>query len=56
MKHKHLRISPLLKKAERALRIAVAKTLEDHKRKGLPIFIWQENKVVRIPPHRIYPR
>jgi hypothetical protein len=56
MKHKHLKLSPLFKKAEQALRIAVAKTLADHKLKGLPIFIWQENKVVRIPARRIHAR
>jgi hypothetical protein len=25
----------------------------EHKEKNLPIFIWQDNKVVRIPAHRI---
>jgi len=39
--------------AEKALKVAVSKVLKDHRLKGLPIFVWQENKVVRIPANRI---
>jgi hypothetical protein len=47
---KRLSISKL---AEKALRSAVSKVLAEHRKNGLPIFVWQQNKVVRIPAHRI---
>lgn len=56
MKKKRLKLSQLLKKADQAIREAVRETLLDHKRKGLPIYVLQNNKVVRIPAHRIHPR
>jgi len=40
-------------KAERALRIAVANTIEDHRRTGDPIVVWQNGKIVKIPASRI---
>lgn len=40
-------------KAEKALRIAVAKTIEDHRRSGHPIVVWKNGRVVRIPASRI---
>ena len=52
----HKRFPSIVEKAEKALKIAVAKALEDHRHKGFPIFVWQENKVVRIPAHRIRSR
>lgn len=55
MRKKGKKLSPLLEKADRALQIAVAKVLKEHKRQGLPIYVWQDNKVVRIPPQRIRP-
>ncbi len=42
-----------VREAFKALQIAVAKALADHKRTGDPIFIWEKGKVVRIPPNRI---
>jgi hypothetical protein len=56
MTKKKLKLPPLFKKAEQALRKAAEKTWLEHKRLGLPIFVWQKNKVVRIPPHRIHSR
>ncbi|MDE2141798.1 MAG: hypothetical protein KGL74_14855 [Elusimicrobia bacterium] len=35
--------------AGRALRIAVAKTIEEHRRSGDPIVIWKSGRVVKIP-------
>jgi hypothetical protein len=54
MKKRAYRIPEIAKRAEKALRIAVAKVMQEHRSKGLPIFIWQENRVVRIPSRRIH--
>ncbi|MBS3921052.1 MAG: hypothetical protein KG012_19430 [Deltaproteobacteria bacterium] len=40
-------------KAEEALRKAVAETIAEHRRNGVPIAIWRNGKVVRIPAEQI---
>ena len=35
------------------MKAAVRQVMVEHKEKGLPIYIWQHNKVVRIPANRI---
>jgi len=47
--------SDVMQKAEKALRVAVAKTIEDHRLSGDPIVVWKNGKVVRIPASRIPP-
>ena len=42
-----------VKLANRAIKIAVRKALLEHKEKGVPIAVWQHNKVVFIPSRRI---
>ena len=42
--------------AEKALQAAVAKTLKDHKREGLPIVVWRGGKLVTIPARQIRTR
>ncbi len=50
MKRSH----PLLAyRAEEAFRRAVAEALAEHKRNGIPIAVWRDGKVVRIPPDQI---
>ena len=45
---------PLLAyRAEEALRKAVAEAIAEHRRNGVPIAIWRNGKVVRIPADRI---
>ena len=45
---------PLLAyKAEEALRKAVAEAIAEHRRNGVPIAIWRNGKVVRIPAEHI---
>ncbi len=45
---------PLLAyKAEKALKRAVAKAIAEHRRDGIPIAIWRNGKVVRIPAEQI---
>lgn len=35
--------------AEKALRLAVAKTIKEHRQKKLPIVVWRDGKVVKVP-------
>ena len=39
--------------AEEALQKAVAEALAEHRRNGVPIAIWRNGKVVRIPADQI---
>jgi len=36
-----------------ALKAAVEKVIVEHARRGLPIYIWRDDKVVAVPPRRI---
>lgn len=40
-------------KAEKALRSAVKKAITEHKRAGVPMVIWRNGKVVKIPPEKL---
>lgn len=54
IKRKRARRTPtVVQNAGRALRIAVAKTIEEHRRSGDPIVIWKNGRVVKIPASRI---
>ena len=45
---------PLLAyRAEEALRKAVAEAIAEHRRNGVPIAIWRNGRVVRIPADQI---
>ncbi|MEJ2067638.1 MAG: hypothetical protein P8Y09_06770 [Deltaproteobacteria bacterium] len=50
---KQLPSVPLAYLAEEALKKAVAEALDEHRRNGVPIAIWRNGKVVRIPADRI---
>jgi len=50
---KPFKIPTLVKDAERALQQAVKKVWEEHRLRGLPLYVWQNNRVVRIPARRI---
>ena len=50
---KNLRNMPLAVRAEKAFKEAVADAITEHKRAGVPITIWQNGKVVQIPPDQI---
>ncbi len=43
----------MVRKVEKALRIAVANTIEDHRRTGDPIVVWKNGRVVKIPASKI---
>ena len=40
-------------KAEKAMKKAVAKTIQDHARTGDPIVIWRNGKVVWVPAKQL---
>ena len=51
---KEKRTSSLLAyRAEEALRKAVSEAIAEHRRNGVPIAIWRDGKVVRIPADQI---
>jgi hypothetical protein len=51
---KEKRTTPLWAyRAEEALRKAVAEAIAEHRRNGVPIAIWRDGKVVRIPADQI---
>ena len=43
----------LASKAEEALQKAVAEAIAEHRRNGVPIAVWRNGKVVRIPADQI---
>ena len=43
-------------KAEKALKKAVAKTIQDHARSGDPVVIWRHGRVVWIPAKQLLQR
>lgn len=47
------RVPAVVLKAEKALQIAVAKTIEEHRVSGDPIVVWENGRVVTIPASRI---
>lgn len=42
----------LTQKAEKALKEAVRKVVEDHKRTGDPLLVWRNGKVAKVSPSR----
>jgi hypothetical protein len=41
---------PLTRKALKALQSAVAQVVEEHRREGRPLAVWQDGKAVLVPP------
>ena len=41
---------PIEKRAEIAIKVAVAKAIDEHTRLGLPVFVWRNGRVVRLSP------
>ena len=44
---------PLQQRAEMALKAAVEKVIVEHARRGLPIYVWREGRVVEILPDEL---
>ncbi len=43
----------LIKKAEKALKKAVAKVVKEHRQKNLPLVVWKNGRVVKIPASQL---
>jgi hypothetical protein len=43
----------IIKKAEKALKAAAQQAAKDHRRSGLPLVVWKNGRVVRIPANKI---
>ena len=43
----------MLDDAEKAMRNAIAKVVEAHRRTGEPLVIWRDGKVVLLPPDQL---
>jgi hypothetical protein len=41
---------PIEKRAEIAIKVAVAKAIDEHTRLGLPVYVWRNSRVVRLSP------
>jgi len=46
-------VSALSSKAEKALRQAVRRVIQDHRQTGQPLVIWRAGKVVKVPADRL---
>ena len=44
---------PIEKRAEIAMKVAVARAIDEHTRLGLPVYVWRSNKVVKLSPARV---
>ena len=44
---------PLEERAEMALKAAVEKVIVEHARRGLPLYIWRDGRVVEVPPDEL---
>ena len=44
---------PLEERAEMALKAAVENVIVEHARRGLPIYIWREGRVVELSPEQL---
>jgi hypothetical protein len=41
---------PIEQRAEMAFKAAVAKAIDEHARLGLPVYIWRNERVVKLSP------
>jgi len=54
-KERSLRKAPsIIRKADKALKVAIAKVVEDRRLSGDPLVVWQDGKVVKIPANRLH--
>lgn len=49
---KHLKLS-LPKIAEKAIKEAFKEVIKENKKAGLPLIVWKNGKIVKIPPSRL---
>jgi hypothetical protein len=53
MRPKRHKMPEIFKKAEKAMKAAIRQVMIDHKEKGLPMYVWRNEKLIRIPANRI---
>lgn len=53
LKKKKIKPSRVGLLAEKALKKAVKKVIEEHRREKLPLVVWEKGKVVKIPAHKL---
>jgi hypothetical protein len=53
MRPKRHKMPEIFKKAEKAMKAAIRQVMIDHKQKGLPMYVWRNEKLVSIPASRI---
>ena len=46
----HIELPPLVAKAERAMKEAVAAAIAEHWRAGRPVYVWRDERVVALYP------
>lgn len=46
----HIELPPLVAKAERAMKEAVAAAIAEHWRAGRPVYVWRNERVVALYP------
>jgi hypothetical protein len=46
----HMELPPLVAKADRAMKEAVARAIAEHWRAGRPVYIWENERVVALLP------
>ncbi len=44
------RMPAFARDAEKAMRIAVAKVIREHRRRGEPLVVWEKGRVIRVEP------
>ena len=52
MNKKHLKVS-IPKIAEKAIKEAFKGVIRENKKAGLPLIIWKDGKIVKIPPEKL---
>jgi hypothetical protein len=50
MKKAHVNQSPLTRMAVAAMQDAIAEVIEDHRRRRMPLSVWEDGKVIYIQP------
>ena len=48
--HDRIELPPLIAKAERAMKEAVAAAIAEHWRAGRPVYVWRDERVVALYP------
>ena len=53
MKKTQIKPSKIMKLAEKALKSAVAKVIEEHRQKKLPLVVWRNGRIMKVSANQI---